>query len=230
MPRRIASPPIACDRGAVCWSVTAIAILLAAGACSERPAATAPIDWAERSPPARRPAEADRTPAAPEASGGREPTEPVQPASPAQPVASSPPAGEPAGSSAGVASAGGAAAATDGAMNGGAGDGSGPAGGDPGGAESGPAPALPGRGPRRPALPAEQAAEFAKASLGRARTALRGGDAGAAADLALEAYDAVAPHAAASRQCGALCTDAGKLLESIARKQGRAADQPTRFD
>lgn len=105
--------------------------------------------------------------------------------------------------------------------------------GDPVGRDPAPValpPALPGRGPRRPSMPPERAAEAATASLGRARSALRGGDVEQATQLALEAYEAAAPHAASSQACGGLCAEAGRMLESVARKQGRAPDQPTRFD
>lgn len=102
---------------------------------------------------------------------------------------------------------------------------------DPGGARSPPPPpALPGRGPRRPSLPPDEAADLATANLGQARSALRSADIDKATQLALEAYDAVAPHAPVNRECGELCADAGKFLESVARKNGRAAEQPTRFD
>lgn len=230
--------------GGICsLSLAGIILLSAAVGCSKKTEKSAPIDWAERGQSQERPLWD-----APEEAPRREPADqkrskPTPPIASSDSRASDSPAGSASGGRAGQSMADSQAAGRSGGGQSSAAGGKGPGsvagsrgGGqsgasfDGGDAEPAPAPALPGRGERRPAMSAERAAGFAKANLDRARTAMRVGDVENASQLALEAYDAVAPHAAVSPKCGSLCAEAGKFLENVSRKQGRAADQPTRFE
>lgn len=231
-------------RGQLGQTCTGLFLLLALVGCSRPAPNQTAIDWTATSsrniPPPQSARERPEADASGKPGGGRAGAKqfspPIPDAIPADVQSHGPPVN---GGSAQSSGSGGAGAA------GSSGSGSSPPGGlpesvggaDAGGADEGsggspppPLPALPGRGSRRPSLPADQAAELAEANLGRARSALRGGDVEKATQLALEAYDAVAPHASASPPCRKLCADAGKFLESVARKQGRAANEPTRFD
>jgi len=93
-----------------------------------------------------------------------------------------------------------------------------------------PPPALPGRGGRRPALPVADAVSEGDAALARARSAALGGDKDEAVQQALRAFSLAAPHAAADKRCLEVCGSAAALIETLARRQARPADVPTRFE
>lgn len=219
-----------------------IIFLAAASGCSQRPQQSPPIDWAEQAKPQDRPLWDSPEPVPVQKSGEKkafkpppaaasrskprvEEKEPASDASAGHPVSASQASGRSTGGPSSESGAKFSGSAQDGPRGGAGGAGAGDSAEEPA-----PPPALPGRGPRQPGMSAERAAGFAKARLDLARSALRGGDVENASQLALEAYDAAAPHAAGSPKCGSLCAEAGKFLETIARKQGRAADQPTRFE
>jgi hypothetical protein len=91
-----------------------------------------------------------------------------------------------------------------------------------------PAPALPGREPVKPTLSAAEAAQSAQQLLKRAKQLLRAADASAAAEVAIEAYDQVLPHAESNAECKKLCRQLEGVLNAAGR--GRADAVPTRFE
>lgn len=111
-----------------------------------------------------------------------------------------------------------------------AGNGAAPGRGEDPPAPMAPAPALPGREPLRPALSADAAVKSATRLLDQARAAMRQGEAGKAAEAAIDAYDQVLPHAQTDKPCGKLCREIEKLLEATGRRRGPAAPVPTRFE
>lgn len=90
--------------------------------------------------------------------------------------------------------------------------------------------ALPGRGPRRPEMSADGAAEAAARALKEAQLAARSGTIDEAAARALEAYEMAMPHAATNRRCGEICSDATRLLDTLGRRHRPAVGVPTRFE
>lgn len=93
-----------------------------------------------------------------------------------------------------------------------------------------PAPALPGRAPVKPMLSAAEASELANRQLKKAQQLLRSGDASAAAETAIQAYDQVLPHAKTDAECKKLCGLLESLINSTGRTRGRAEAVPTRFE
>jgi hypothetical protein len=100
----------------------------------------------------------------------------------------------------------------------------------PGGARDSPPPALPGRAPVKPLLSAAGAAESAKRILKQAQQLLRVGDASAAVEAAIEAYDQVLPHAQSDAECKKLCGQLEGFLTVAGRGRGRPDAVPTRFE
>ncbi len=102
--------------------------------------------------------------------------------------------------------------------------------GAPAGGPENPGAVLPGGKPPAPARAGPEAADFAGELLARARAAARAGDAAAAADLALEAYEQVLPHAATDPDCRRRVTEAEQLVGAVGGRAGPADSVPTRFE
>jgi hypothetical protein len=89
---------------------------------------------------------------------------------------------------------------------------------------------LPGGPPRAPARAAPDAAVFAGQLLDRARLAARRGDAAAAAELAIEAYEQVLPYAATDPACRRRVTEVEQFVGTVGGRAGSADSVPTRFE
>lgn len=129
----------------------------------------------------------------------------------------------------------GTSGASDGAATGGqpvAGNASGEAAGAGDDAAQPPA-ALPGRPRPRPRYTVEKASQVAERLLGRAEASQRRKDVATAYGEALEAFEAVEPHAATNEACKGMLTRAKKLLAELAESQTRAVRPravPTLFE
>lgn len=96
-----------------------------------------------------------------------------------------------------------------------------------------PAAALPGRPMAKPRYTATEASAVAERQLERAEASRRKRDIATAYDEALEAFEAVAPHAATDDHCNALLTRARRLLSDLAERQNRTTSPrpvPTLFE
>lgn len=94
----------------------------------------------------------------------------------------------------------------------------------------GPAPALPGRAAMKPRFSADDAATSAELLLKQAQQLLRKDELSAAAEVALEAYDQVLPHAESDPQCRKLSRQLEGVLDAAGRGRGQADAVPTRFE
>jgi hypothetical protein len=98
---------------------------------------------------------------------------------------------------------------------------------------SAPPAALPGKPSAKPSYDAATAAQVGERELRRAETRRSRGDLSTAYDAALEAFEAVEPHAAADEACRGLLARAKRLLADLAAKlnrQNQPRDQPTFFE
>ena len=102
-----------------------------------------------------------------------------------------------------------------------------------GDAQDQPPAALPGRPRPKPLYDADTASEVAERHLRRAAVSQGQGDLGSAYDAALEAFEAVEPHAANDEACKAVLARAKRMLTDLAERQNRQTPPravPTLFE